>query len=90
MALAPKERENKGLLFKGIKDDVRLFGYPIELNDLKMFMQRNGDLMVVLSPSEIFAYARERLSNEDNVLLNKIFKSNDEDQNPILLSIRLK
>ncbi len=90
MALLPKERENKSLLFKGIKDDVRLFGYPIELNDLKMFMQRNGDLMVVLSPSEIFAYARERLSNEDNVLLNKIFKSNDEDQNPILLSIRLK
>lgn len=59
-------------------------GYPIELNDLKMFMQRNGDLMVVLSPSEIFAYASERLSNEDNVLLNKMFKSNDEDQNPSL------
>ena len=90
MALLPKERENKSLLLKGIKDDLRLFGYPIELNDLKMFMQRNGDLMVVLSPSEIFAYARETLSNEDNVLLNKMFKSNDEDQNPILLSIRLK
>lgn len=90
MALLPKEKDSVGLVFKGIIEDTHLCGFPIELNGLKLFAQRDGSLVLVLSASDILDFSQEKLNEPERDKLRKVFKSGEEDQNEMLLHIELK
>lgn len=90
MAMLAKTTPHKGVLFKGFLEDVCLFGYPISLTDLSVFLQSNGDLFLSLNPYDIMEYADTHLDNVEREKLSQQLHYKGEDQNPILLKIRMK
>ena len=90
MAIISKKAQQKTLLFKELIEDVCLSGYLVNLTELGMFLQDNGDLIIPLNPSEIMEYANAHLEKPMREKVKQQLKYIDEDQNPILLRVRMK
>lgn len=89
MTIIPKESNLSSIDFKIIEEDVNLYKYPINLTDLKLFVQENNELILTLMPADILTYAEEHLEKEQIDELKKKLKYTNEDQNPVLILMRM-
>lgn len=89
MSVIPKDINLSPLNFKVIEEDVNLYNYPINLTDLKLFVQESNELVLILMPSDVIAYASGSLDKAKEEELKKRLKYTDDDQNPILILMQM-
>jgi hypothetical protein len=76
--------------FTHIKEDVNLFGYVIDISEKVIHAQYDNTITVLVNPYDVMDYARENLSEQDQKTLAGRLKYIGDDQNPVLLIIKLK
>lgn len=65
----------------------QLYDYPVNLTDVTLFVQDNGQIVLPLQPDDIMEYGRTHLSpSQQQELADKLHYT--DDQNPVLLLIR--
>lgn len=82
-------KEGKRALGNVLKDDVCLAGYEIPLGDISCFVQDNNQVVIPLSPYFIMEYANKQADEQERDNITRILKYSGEDQNPVLLKIKL-
>ena len=76
--------------FTNINDDVNLMGYPITLTSRPLFIQDNNKLIIPVQSADIVDYAEKKLKYNDVNIIKQSIKYTNDDQNPILLFLKLK
>lgn len=90
LSVLPKDSSVDQCVFKSIVVDTHFRDYILPVNDLKTFVQENHELIIPLSASDILESVAGNMSKEELDVFKKKFKSEAEDQNPVLLCVRLK
>lgn len=72
-----------------LRDDLSLFGYPIKFEDLGVFPQSSDELIFALSPVGIIEYGMKHLDMEQQSLLKQKIRYLGDDQNMVLLKLKL-
>ncbi|MDR1259198.1 MAG: 6-bladed beta-propeller [Tannerellaceae bacterium] len=85
LSFISKEKKESVTDFKTIIEDANLFGYPVYLTELSLFFQKNNEIIIPLTPSDILQYAETNLSPEDLNKVKQVIRYTSDDQNPVLL-----
>lgn len=86
MSILPKSADGKQICFGTLLVD-QLYDYPVNLTDVTLFVQNNGQIVLPLQPDDIMEYGRTHLSpSQQQELADKLHYT--DDQNPVLLFIR--
>lgn len=83
---------NKGeehVVSNSLVDDVCLSGYKIALDDATVFVQDHGEVIIPLSPYLVMEYIKEHQDERIQKKVGNLMKYVGEDQNPVLLKIRM-
>lgn len=72
-----------------LTDDICLYNYKIELSELPYFVQKDNSVILALSPYLIMDYAENNLNEEQRNNVFRLLQYSGEDQNPILLKIKM-
>jgi hypothetical protein len=72
-----------------IVEDVALQGYPIKLTEMDAFIQKNNELILPVQPFDVMQYAQENMSAEEISRLKQKLKLSEDDQNPVLLILKI-
>lgn len=70
-------------------DDLSLWGYPIKFRELGVFPQSSDELIFALSPVDIIEYGETNLDKEQQELLKQKIHYTGDDQNMVLLKMKL-
>lgn len=81
--------EKKSLISDILMDDMCLFNYKINLEDISYFVQPNNQIAIPLSPYLIMDYAEKELNDEQQAMLAAKIHYSGEDQNQVLLIVKM-
>jgi hypothetical protein len=70
-------------------EDVVLADYPITWMGQEVFIQKNNELILPIQPFDLIQYAGENMSAEVINQLKQKLKLSEDDQNPVLLILKL-
>lgn len=82
-----KEKTSK--LGNILKDDVCLLGYEIQLEEAFCFVQTDGQIVIPLLPYSIMEYANDKLDTQQKDKLLAMLRYIGEEQNPVLMIIKM-
>ena len=86
MSILPKSADGKQICFGTLLVD-QLYDYPVNLTDVTLFVQDNGQIVLPLQPDDIMEYGRKHISTSpQQEIADKLHYT--DDQNPVLLLIR--
>jgi hypothetical protein len=88
-AFISKDTKESFVDFTTIVEDVSLQGYPIKLLEQKAFIQKNNELILPVQPFDVMQYAQENMSAEEISQLKQKLKLSEDDQNPVLLILKI-